>query len=235
MRRLAIFVEGYTELLLVENILKEIANRNDLAVHLRQIRGGGKGSKIPKSYVELKVPTIDDQVSHYVLVVDCGGDNAVSQKIREEHDSLTKNGYEKIIGLRDVYPDFTRNDINKLRQKLMLYIKTSLAPVTFLLGIMEVESWFLAEHNHFELVDSSITPERINLELGFNPISDDMQNRAEPAKDLHSAYQLAGKDYIKGDPACTVDKLNYDFIYLELKDKIPDLQNLINEIDTFLS
>lgn len=235
MRRLAIFVEGYTELLFVKKLVTEVANKNGIAIHLRKIKGGGKSGVTKRQFVELETPIINEKISHYVLIFDCGNDNLVAQRIKEEHENLTAKGYEKIIGLRDVYPQFSKEQINSLRRGLMTRVKTSLAPVEFLLGIMEVEAWFLAEHNHFKLIDESITIDRIHNELGFNPILDDMQNRDEPAKDLHKAYSLGGKEYKKGDVNGTTDKLDYSYMYVDLKNKIPDLELLVNNIDAFLS
>ena len=116
MRRIAIFVEGYTELVFLDKLIGEIAEAHQIAIHHRKIRGGGIGSGVAKHYIELQTPLINEEKSLYFLLIDCGGDQQVSQRIREEHSNLTKSGYEKIIGLRDVYPQFSHADIPKLRK-----------------------------------------------------------------------------------------------------------------------
>ena len=62
----------------------------------------------------------------------------------------------------------------------------------FVLGVMETEAWFLAEHTHFRKLNSNLTSERIKAEFGFDPSVDDMQLRSCPSDDLHSIYQLEG-------------------------------------------
>lgn len=235
MRRLAIFVEGYTELLFVDRLIQEIAEKSKIAIQHRKIRGGGKKSGLSKKIVELQTPVTTSRQSLYFLIVDCGGDNLVAQRIREEHESLTSIGYEKILGLRDVFPAFSHADIPKLKQGLRYGVKTSLTPVQFILSVMELEAWFLAEHNHFLQIDTMLTPEVIRSNLGFDPAADDMTTRLTPAKDLVSAYNIAGKIYTKGDAKTTVDKLDYEYLYTELIERIPELRELLDAINIFIN
>lgn len=234
MRRLAIFVEGYTELLFVDRLIREIAEKSKIAIHLQKIRGGGARSGYTKKKIELQIPVITSLQSLYVLVVDCGGDQLVAQRIHDEHESLTNKGYEKILGLRDVFPNFSHADIPKLKKGLRYGIKTSLAPVQFILSTMELEAWFLAEHNHFLQIDPILTAYMIRSRLGFNPATDDMTNRLAPAQDLANAYNIVGKSYVKGDARVTVDKLNYEHLYTVLRDRIPALKDLLDAIDSFI-
>lgn len=233
MRRLAIFVEGYTELIFIDRLIRELAEMNQIIIHQRQIRGGGK-SGCPRRYVEIQIPKPENDEFLYVLIVDCGGDRLVAQRVREEHEKLTKHGYEAIIGLRDVYPHFTKEDIPKLRAMMHYGVKTKLIPVHFFLAIMEIEAWFLAEHNHFPLVDPAITVNSIQANLGFNPASEDMSCRPTPAIDLDNAYKIGGKSYVKGDGQGTVDKLDYDHLYVTLRETIPDLRQMLCIFDNFL-
>jgi len=41
MKKIAIFVEGYTELVFVEKLFREIAGESNVLVEPRKIRGGG--------------------------------------------------------------------------------------------------------------------------------------------------------------------------------------------------
>ena len=234
MRRLAIFVEGYTELLFVDRLIQEIAEKSKIAIQHRKIRGGGKKSGLSKRIVELQTPVTSSQQSLYFLIVDCGGESLVAQRIREEHESLTSSGYEKILGLRDVFPTFSHADIPKLKQGLRYGVKTSLTPVQFILSVMELEAWFLAEHNHFLQIDPMLTAEMIRSHLGFDPAADDMTTRLTPARDLVSAYNIASKIYTKGDAKITVDKLDYEHLYTVLRERIPELRELLDAIDSFI-
>lgn len=231
MRRLAIFVEGYTELLFADRIIQEIADKNKLVIEHRKIRGG---RNVAKTYIDLQIPASTDGKTLYILIVDCGGDRVVSQRIREEQKYLTNAGYEKIIGLRDVYPDFKKTEIPKLRASANYGIKTSLVPVQIVFSVMEIEAWFLAEHNHFPLIDPAITVNAISNTLGFNPELDVMSDREAPADDMVAAYNIGGKAYVKGAAESTIAKLNYDYMYVDLKERVPDLAEFVDAIDAFV-
>lgn len=154
MNRLAIFVEGYTEIVFVEKLIEEIAGQNKVLIEQRKIRGGSTTQRT-MGLIKASRPNTGQQ--YFILLVDCGGDDLVKTRIREEHDNLTRKGYSRIIGLRDVRPKFTHGDIARLEATLPRYLKTSLAPVTFILAIMEIEAWFLAEGTHFPRIAPAIT------------------------------------------------------------------------------
>src|SRR5208282_3190214 len=112
MHRLAIFVEGYTEVVFVEKLIEEIAGENNVRIEWRRIRGGGSARR---SSALVRAAKPDTGQQYYVLVFDCGGDRLVKPRIVEEHVSLTNMGYLKIIGMRDVRPDFTHSTIGALQ------------------------------------------------------------------------------------------------------------------------
>ncbi len=234
MKKLAIFVEGYTEVLFLEQLLPAICGTHQVVIEHKKIKGGGKKSKIPKGYSVVKAAKHITNEQYYVLIVDCGGDKLVAQRVIEEHRNLTTDGYSKIIGIRDVRPDFTHAQIPKLEINLKKYIKTNLIPVEFVLSVMEFETWFLAEFTHFEKIDPSLNICLIKNSLGFDPSNDDMQLRLEPQKDLNNCYLLASKSYEKSNNL-TINKLDYAHLYVEVKNKIPHLKKLLDSIDDFLA
>ena len=113
-------------------------------------------------------------------------------------------------------------------------MKTSLIPVQFILAIMEIEAWFLAEATHYPKIDPSITVEAIKARLGFDPENDDMQQRDAPADDLNNCYAIGGKTYKKHKAKDTVDALDFALIYMEICNKLDYLKRLITSIDDFL-
>lgn len=231
MKRMAFFVEGLTEVIFVSKLIEAVADRNSFVVEQRRILGG---ASVPRQVSTIKAAAPTGGEEFYFLIFDCGGDHQVASRLREEHASLTANGYSALIGLRDVFPDYAFADIPALRTGLMKYIKTSLAPVEFVLSVMEVEAWFLAEHTHFERIDASLTTDAIAAALGFDPSVADMSARPAPAADLVACYQLAGKDYVKAEET-TLGALDYESIFLELGGKLPDLARLNAAIDNFLT
>lgn len=233
MRRLALFVEGRTELLFIDRLVTAIAGKNNVQIEHRQIRGG---SNVPKTTRILQSISNDEaEPQYYVLIVDCGGDGLVKTRIMEEHQTLSDKGYECIVGFRDVRGDFTREEIPRLEAGLKLRIKTSLVPVEFVLAVMETEAWFLSEHTHFERIDEQITLAALQARLGCDPSTEDMTLRDLPFEDMVAAYAIGNKTYKKGDAAGTIEHLDYSRVYLDLADRIPYLKKLVNRIDSFLT
>jgi hypothetical protein len=233
MNRLAIFVEGYTEVVFVKKLIEEIAGKNKVLIEHKKISGG---SKSPRRVIRITASKPTGQ-QYYVLIFDCGGDGQVKTRIQEEHDNLTKAGYLGIIGIRDVRPVFNHSDIPRLEANLPKYIKTTLAPVSFILSIMEIEAWFLCETTHFTRIEPSITVNAIRNNLGFDPENEKMELRLCPANDLDDCYAIGGKSYDKTQTKIdiTVNALDYALIYLDVRKKILYLDRLISNIETFLA
>jgi hypothetical protein len=232
MNKLAVFVEGYTEVLFVEKLIEEIAGANKVLIEHREIRGG---SSKRRTFARVRAAKPETGQRYFVMIVDCGGDSLVKDRVREEHENLTKAGYSKIIAMRDVRPDFSHAEIPQLERGLRTYIKTSLIPVEFILAILEIEAWFLAEASHFPRIDTTITIAAIISALGFDPENDDMSARLTPAIDLDRCYAIGGKTYQKQLAKHTVEALDYAVVYLNLPPKIPYLERLVASIASFLS
>jgi len=230
MNRLAIFTEGETEQLFVEWLVREMAGAAYLQIELREARGG-TSTRRRNRIVEAVAD--NPELKYYVLIVDCGGDGGVKSRILEEYQNLAQYGYKALIGLRDAPKQ--RADIPRLQQGLPQGVPMDPLPVIFVLAIMEIEAWFLAEHTHFPKIDERLTSARIQAELGFDPSTDDMRLRDRPAQDLNTAYQLVGERYQKGRAAQrTVYLLDCARIAFEMTAADPEIQRLIDNIEGFL-
>jgi hypothetical protein len=161
----------------------------------------------------------------------------VGSDVRDYYDQLVKAGFLGIIAIRDVYPDHTAADIPTLRRSLRHGLHTKPINPLFVLGIMEIEAWFLAEHSHFPKIHAGLTLARIVADKGFDPSTEDMQARRCPHEDLHAIYQLEGKAYRKKKRSIqrTVERLDYNCVYFELVEKFPDLQSLTANLDDFFT
>lgn len=235
MNKLAVFVEGYTEVKFMMKLVEEIAGQGRVLIEHREIRGGGKDSGIRRTMARITAAGPHTDQRHFILIMDCGGDQQVKTRIIEEHENLTKAGYARIIGLRDVRPTFSYAEIPRLERGLRQYIKTSLIPVDFVLAVMEIEAWFLAETTHFTRIDPAITVAAIKSTLGFDPENDDLQQRPNPAEDLHHCYAIAGKSYRKARAEDTVNALDFAEIYCNLIEKLHNLKILTNLISNSLA
>jgi hypothetical protein len=137
---------------------------------------------------------------------------------------------------RDVHP-IARANIPALRSRLPLYVKTKPIPVVFVLAIMEIEAWFMAEHTHFERLDARLTPAQIKAHFGFDPSTEDMEQRNRPAMDMDMIYSLVSHRYQKDRTVLqgTVSLLDFARFYLELPSRYSELKLLVASVDGFLS
>ena len=234
MNKLAVFVEGYTEVVFVKKLVEEIAGKQNVLIDHKVIRGGGANSGCRRTFAQVSAASPATGEKYYVLIVDCGGDHLAKARILEEHANFDQAGYKKIIGLRDVRPDFTHADIPRLRSELPRYVKTALIPVEWVLAILEVEAWFLSEATHFKRIDPAITTAAIQATLGFCPETNAMDQRLTPADDMNNCYQIGSKLYCKNNAPATVNALDIAAVYLDLTERIPDLKNLCTSISLFL-
>lgn len=232
MKRIAFFVEGYTELLFVEKLIEEMAGKNNVTIERGLIKGG---KSIPRQLTVFNAKNVISGCTYYVLILNCQGDHQVKTRMREEHKNFTDSGYEKIIGIRDVRPDFQHFEIPRLQTTMQCDFDPALIPVEIILSTMEFESLFLGETTHFEKIDPVITVDAVKTKLGFDPISDDMELRLEPATDLANCYAIAGKIYSKERVQDTINALDFDRIYVEQPQRYQSLLRLTSNIDSFLS
>ncbi len=156
---------------------------------------------------------------------------------RDHYDQLARAGFVGIVAIRDVYPQHCAADIPALRRALRYKLRTKPIDPLFVLGIMEIEAWFLAEYSHFTKIHPGLTLARIFAAMGFDPSTEDMQSRQCPHEDLHAIYQLEGRSYRKKGKSVqrTVARLDYNRIYFQLVDRFPDLQNLTATLDDFFA
>jgi hypothetical protein len=230
-KKIAFFVEGYTEQQFIKKLLVEIFGQKKIAIEIKQIRGG---KKVATSYTTIETPTHPGElVKYYVLIYDCNGDGAIKSYILENRQSLIDAGYSKVIGVRDIYPDYLRSEIFQLQNGLNYKLPQKDLPIVFVLSIMEVESWFLAEENHYEKIDSKLTLDHINENFSFNPKDDDTQLIDKAAIFLKDIYSSAGLTYKKEKIYIdrTINALDYSNIYFAVKERNSSLNILISEFE----
>ena len=236
MKKMAIFVEGETELRFIYRLIREIANAKNLQIIL--VRASGGGARIAaRTYTVVYDSGSGADKNFYIQIINSGTDNRVSSDIRDKYESLMNEGFSVIIGVRDVYP-LSLEDLPNLRVGLRYYqLKSESISVDFVLGVMEIEAWFLAEHTHFSRIHPRLSASRIAAMHGFDPSVDDMQLRLHPAIDLHNAYSLEGLAYKKTGSQIqrTVEALDYAEMYLEHKAKFRDFAVFMRVIDQFFS
>lgn len=243
MKKIAFYVEGKTEQFFVNKLLIEIAGRKNIQIELQQFQGVGR----PKRAIHPRSTSQPSEHNHFALILDCVGDGGVKPRILEDAPNLFSQGYSEVVGLLDLYP---LTNLARLENNLKNGIQRNgrvLAPplpndTDIIIAVNEIESWFLEECTHFECIDESLTNETIVREMGFDPCTDDMTQRPHPAQDLHDIYKIANKAYMnsqgkkrKNRIERTVECLDYTNIYMNLRNSVTKLGDLINKIDNFLT
>ena len=232
MKRIAIFVEGLTEQILVRRMLEAVMERRNVAIQTVKISGG---QSVRVSFTTMKAARVDRYTRYYVLIYDCGGETNVKGYLMMQRRSLVDKGYSCILGLRDVYPNFTHADIPKLKKGLNYQVPQKGALTRIHLAVMETEAWFLGEYTHLLKVSQRLRPEFIEKHLGFNPKRENMEERECPSEDLRRVYRLADHDYTKKRNRLNsvVSKLDFNFFTHRLSNKMTSLGAFVRALEAF--
>ncbi|MFZ6780629.1 hypothetical protein ACO0LD_27675 [Undibacterium sp. Ji83W] len=225
-KKIAIFVEGYTEQEFTIRLVTEIAGLRGVTFELQEQFQGILQAKGMKSQ--------DPNNEFYVLIVNCCTDNQVKSQIRDQYNSLSTNGYSKIIGLRDVFP-FTHTDLSNLRAVLTAGLPCGSTPIDIHLAEMEIEAWFIDERTHYEQIDSTMTVSEI-VNRGFDIVGVQGHQWPNPAQTLHAIYKAWGKSYTKKAKhrVRTIDAIDMTEIYVNVRPNAPTLDQFINSIELSL-
>lgn len=241
MKKIAFFVEGQTEQFFLNKLLIEIAGIRNILLILSKFKGR---SQPPTQDIYPKSISHPVNPSHTALIYNCGNDEGVKTRILEEYQDLINDGFNEIIGIRDLYPlhlvDLTELETRLKNGKSSRGEPPLPAKASIIIAVHEVEAWFLAECNHFTCIDSNLTEALVasnSSVLGFNPYVDDMTLRYKPSEDLKKIYQLVNKTYMKKKIHIerTVECLDYGNIYINLSPKVAKLGDLISKINNFLT
>jgi len=232
MRKLAIFVEGLTEQILVRQLLQTVLGQNRIAIQTVKITGG---HNVRMSLTVMRAAHVERHTDYYIMIYDCGGETNVKGYLMTHRDKLVSNGYSMIMGLRDVYPNFQREEVPKLMRGLNYRLPQKGAATHIYLAVMETEAWFLGEYRHLKKVSPKLTPDFIEKRLGFNPRKENMEDRDQPAADIKAAYQLVGHDYTKKRDRlnAVVRKLDFKYFTHNLADKMSSLGAFVTGLEKF--
>lgn len=202
MKKVAVFVEGQAELILVRELLLKMYNYQDLGINCYNLICDNL-DEAPYKYGNM-------EANNYYMIVNVGNDNSVLSKIFARISGLHKKGFTKIIGLRDVYGDFykkknkgVRNINLELIEKLKNAAQNEIDAKDFAqyiklhFAIMEVEAWFIG-FNIFERIDATLSNDLIKSKLNYDIENDDPEiTYYHPAKIMGDIYGLIGSKYDK--------------------------------------
>jgi hypothetical protein len=233
-KKIAFFVEGYTEQYFLEKLLFEIFSERKISIEIQKMKGG---KNIPITFSGIKSTVITESTEYFVLIYNCGGDSNVKSYILERRLDLAKADYIKIVGLRDIFPDFKRTDIHNLTYFLNFKVPQKEIKIEFVISIMEVESWFLSENNHFQRISPNLDSKTISTFLGYDLKQYNTEMIDAPADTLNLIYSLANEKYEKTKESIdrTIEAIDYSEIYFESRKRIKSLDELILSFEEIFS
>jgi hypothetical protein len=234
MERMAIFVDGQTERVFAEKLIEAMAGKRQLHIDIARACGGGR--LVTRQWREVRISRPNAVTQYYIIIYESANDGRVLSDVRDQYDTLTRQGFDPIIGLRDVYP-FARADVPTIRSDFALFSPPGRVTPALVLAIMEIEAWFIGEHTHFERMDPTLTRAALTSALGYDAATVDVTAIPIPSDDLRMIYSSVGLGYNKSiaHVARTARALSYDEVYVNLRQRIPDLDKLIQLIDGFFA
>ena len=230
-KKLAIFVEGKTELIFVEKLVEEMAGIYNVEIQKRVLQGQNRCPFIEE---------FNDLDSQYkIRIYNSCNDAKVLSDIKENYQALLSKDFFTIIGLRDLYP-IAYDKKERIQNGLTtLLVNENLNYTKMILAVMEIETWFLAELNHYEKIHKDLTLKKINNELiNLENIVNFEKEIIHPADTLNNIYQLVtNRHWTKSEKQIrrTVEAIDYENLYLHTKEKVPSLKELIDTLDEFFS
>lgn len=231
MNKIAFFVEGQTEQIFINRLVRYLLNPKFTTIIQKKVSGGRNA---PKSEMTIH-RSINLSPKHEVLIVNCGSDNKVKSEMIDNMKNLENNGFKYIIGLRDLYP-LELHELPKL-EKGMAYMPLRFRHTSIvfdvLLAIREIEAWFLSEPTFFSKIDSDLTIPFISNQINYDITNENYKSYEHPASEINEILQLKGLSYSKrySQAKKLVYSLDLNVILKSVRNKIPELDKLISYIE----
>lgn len=228
MKKIAIYVEGWTEFFFVARLIEELRGFGKVHLELKTQYGGAF-----YYYGTRGVPA--DAAEVEVLLLNCCGasDEKVKSFILDRQELLISQGYSLAIGLQDLYPA-PLAEWDNFEAGLNAGLANQPLKILMALEVMEVEAWFLNESKHFEKLDATLTAQRIAEATGFNPVSDPAETKVpHPSKLLERIYELVGLEYDKKQHEIlrTVEKLDYEELFVTVRSMSKSLDLFFSHLE----
>ncbi|MFK7796472.1 MAG: hypothetical protein AB8E82_03385 [Aureispira sp.] len=206
MRKIAVFVEGQTELIFTRELILKCYEWQNVQLECYSLFNDADLNT--EDY-----PFSNPNASIYYQLLNIGNDKKVLSSIlkREKYLFSNNQAFDKIIGLRDMYSkeyrELTTNHTisPELNQRFIDSHKTTIEAraaqpnkIAFQFSIMELEAWFLGMDELIFRVEDTLTNEALIHKLEMDLVAIDPENTIfNPAKRLNAILELAGSGYNK--------------------------------------
>lgn len=234
MIKIAFFVEGQTERIFVEKLLGEYLTYPKYTIEAKKLLG-------EKSINIITRRNISPEIKYYFLIYDIGGgEKVVSTLLERAEKMINQLKYCRLLALKDLHPEKRENKekiINLVNDKFNE--KSFKNHLGFVLAIMEVESWFLADYNLFHRINNILSPNYIKNKLNIDLIKDDPELYENPAVKVGKILSLVDIKYKKREKQSYNICHNIDYAFLcfseETNNKISSFKYFIKCIDESLN
>lgn len=202
-RKVAVFVEGQTELVFLRDYVQKHYRYDSSKVGFECINLRGNTSQIfPHKW--------GDQNSEvFYQFINVGNDCSVLSKMKAYAPKMKNQGFGRIIGLRDMYSKSYR-ELNKKQEidpklndeficEADKQILKSACPEIMQIhfSIMEVEAWLLGMPQFMERLNRKLTPAHIKEATGIDIFADPETSYYHPSKELSTIFKSVGSIYDK--------------------------------------
>lgn len=210
MVKIAIFVEGQTERIFVVKFLSEFLGGEQNFSRIEEKYFGSKGTKL--------LATRDyPNANFYILIFDTSGDGNVIPTLMERAENMVNGeGYHYLLAIEDLY-DRPKNKMRTVLQSFENAVSqfSFRDKIRFILAIMEIEAWFVADYNIFCRINKIATPEFIKNKLNVDLINQNPESHRHPSGIVNKIYRLFGQQYKKREKQSyeIVHNIDFDFLY----------------------
>lgn len=160
MKKIALFVEGKSELIFVKELLLKISNYSKIKIDCFKVLTDNNFTNDDSSYSSSPVKV-------EVLLINVGGDQKVVSAIRSRAKGLLAQGFTTIWGLRDMYSEeYDRRSggkiDNAITNKVIMSVSNIFCSdglsrnVKVFFSVMELEAWFLGFFNALKALGFSV-------------------------------------------------------------------------------
>lgn len=229
MKKLAFYVEGMTECLFVEQLVRQFIPRDALQIRIHAKDGAGPKYTIQKDGM--------DHAAYKVFIRNCEGDATVVSQLREDFENLADQGFNLVVGVRDLYrePLSRAGNARQSHDAAVSNCVTLRCRARIVLCVHETEAFFIGDPSHFGALSSLLTSEVIEEELGPEWRSCDLESIDSPASRLKRLYNRGGFKYDKSYGAVTAvtGRLCYTTLYCEARRRAVALNQLFEVLEEF--
>lgn len=218
MKKVAVFVEGQGEQVFVRHLLYYLLDPTKFSFECLRLRSENL-EEVPYAY--------ENQLADvYFLIINTQGDGSVLPAIKKREQGLFRQGFNKIIGLRDMYSQAYREispgiiDYHIIQQfidgaKYSITTMSQPDKIHFHFVIMELEAWWLCMYTLFAKIDEQLTVAFIAQKLGYDLSAIDAEKVFfHPASNVIKILNLVGIKYDKrfSDVERIISSMTFDDI-----------------------